>query len=428
MRSIKILENASDVIVLQFVVHVGSIYEEPRLYGISHLLEHMMFQTKKHKASIKLLKELQEAGTLYNASTSYDMTMYYMIGHTHVWKQVVDLFWTLTFDAIDFTDAELANEVNVVLEELSMRDGMSGGPEDVITKLLWKNTAYEHEIGGYKDTLKSITRQDLLDYHGKFYENSHFFANVPSHQRKEVEDYIMSKFGDKLALSTCPPVSPPPLYDILKIKGGDNMLAIIPDANLPATTVAVFFRSFPFDVNKIVMVDLLTHALTGLAGILTLQMREHNGFTYNVGASNMSFVDHGCYSISFQTTHKDINRVMRTFFDSLLNLAQKGFTRKAFDGLKRSFLLTQKTELRDPFDLTYKLMHYKFYSDIDLDGLDAYIETVDKLLDHDAFSAFLKDFLKMASGILFLSTFETDKVVLEKITKGYKDFIKAVSS
>ena len=186
-------DHRSPVATFQLWYKVGSSYEHNGNTGLSHLLEHMMFQSKKSKTSKKLLQGMADAGSLYNASTSFDMTLYYMIGQKDVWRDVVDLFWTLTFDGLDFTEAELANEVDVVLEELSMRT--QTGLDEAITKFMWKNTSYDHDIGGNRESLKGIRKADLLAFHAKYYGDSHLFVNAPASVRKEVDAYVKERFA-----------------------------------------------------------------------------------------------------------------------------------------------------------------------------------------------------------------------------------------
>ena len=421
MRTIQVIDNPTDSIVLLYSIHVGSIYEAPHEYGISHLLEHMMFQSKKSKTSKKLLQGMADAGSLYNASTSFDMTLYYMIGQKDVWRDVVDLFWTLTFDGLDFTEAELANEVDVVLEELSMRT--QTGLDEAITKFMWKNTSYDHDIGGNRESLKGIRKADLLAFHAKYYGDSHLFVNAPASVRKEVDAYVKERFA--AYLSTSPACPDPPRYDILKIKAQENMVMISPDPKVETNTVLLLFRSFPYDHQKVTLIDLFTHALTGLAGILSQDLRSANGMTYSISAGNVSYVDHGFYEIAFQSTHKDVVKTLRSFFESLES-ASTAFSRKGFQGLKRSFMLSKATSMRDPFAASMELMHFKFYSGIDVDSLDAYMKLVEATLDYDAFVKFVHEILDIQGALLFVSTFETHEANLIKVAGAFKAFLKAV--
>merc|ERR1711998_437729 len=68
------------IVSIGFVVKVGSRDEEHKNNGISHFLEHMLFKGTKKRNTSKLLNELDDLGTYYNAMTTFDFTLYEIHG------------------------------------------------------------------------------------------------------------------------------------------------------------------------------------------------------------------------------------------------------------------------------------------------------------------------------------------------------------
>jgi len=57
---------------------VGSRYEDARLSGVSHFLEHMFFKgTAKRPTAKDISEAIEGVGGYINASTSFDVTTYY---------------------------------------------------------------------------------------------------------------------------------------------------------------------------------------------------------------------------------------------------------------------------------------------------------------------------------------------------------------
>ena len=82
LKVILIEDNRSPVIVSSIWYRVGSSYEYSGVSGISHVLEHMMFQgTTNYPSSHELHKQIDKYGASFNAFTSLDMTCYHITIH-----------------------------------------------------------------------------------------------------------------------------------------------------------------------------------------------------------------------------------------------------------------------------------------------------------------------------------------------------------
>src|SRR5437868_1566262 len=59
-------------------VRTGSADEPPAISGISHFLEHMLFKGTSRFKTGEIEREIENAGGVCNAGTSYDFTHYYI--------------------------------------------------------------------------------------------------------------------------------------------------------------------------------------------------------------------------------------------------------------------------------------------------------------------------------------------------------------
>src|SRR6266550_2471379 len=67
----------SHSIALGLFVKTGARDEDPKLNGVSHFLEHMMFKGSEKYTWEDVNRIFDEIGARYNASTSQEMTSYY---------------------------------------------------------------------------------------------------------------------------------------------------------------------------------------------------------------------------------------------------------------------------------------------------------------------------------------------------------------
>ncbi len=61
-----------------FAFNVGSFHENRCNYGISHLLEHMLFCGTKNRNGNKIKEDFNNCGTIFNGSASVNYTRYYI--------------------------------------------------------------------------------------------------------------------------------------------------------------------------------------------------------------------------------------------------------------------------------------------------------------------------------------------------------------
>lgn len=95
----------------------GSVNEEPRLAGISHVLEHMVFKGTEHRPKGQVARDVEALGGYLNAATSFDKTYYLTDMPAAHWRTGMDVVKDMAFQA-ELNPKELEAEKNVVISEL----------------------------------------------------------------------------------------------------------------------------------------------------------------------------------------------------------------------------------------------------------------------------------------------------------------------
>ncbi|HIE33042.1 MAG TPA: insulinase family protein, partial [Thermodesulfobacteriaceae bacterium] len=157
------------VVAVQVWVKVGSIYEDEKVAGITHLIEHMIFKGTQTRGPGEIASTIEGYGGYINAFTSYDYTCYYIVGPREILEVALDILSDALFNSV-FDPKELEREKEVVLEEMRMREDrpMIVLSEEVL-KTAYQKYPYRRPIIGYESTVKKITRRDILQYIKKFY-------------------------------------------------------------------------------------------------------------------------------------------------------------------------------------------------------------------------------------------------------------------
>lgn len=150
----------------------GKTYKSPK--GIAHFLEHKMFEQPDGG---DVFDYYSKTGTECNAGTSYKKTSYYIYGINNL-KENLDYLITLV-NSPYFTDENVEKEKGIIVQELKMyADDPDWILSETLKKATYKNHPIKYDIGGYEDTVNSITKDDLYKCYNEFYKPSNMVLVV----------------------------------------------------------------------------------------------------------------------------------------------------------------------------------------------------------------------------------------------------------
>ena len=159
-------------------VNTGSRDESPDIFGLSHLLEHVVFRATKTRTSFQMSKEIEGAGGEMNAFTAKEMTAFYAVTIKDTAKVAKDLVADIVSNPlIGKDDTEL--EKKIVLQEISM---VENEPDtyihDLFDMAIWKGHELSQNEAGTRGVVKGLTNVELRKYYDERYRipNLYVFA------------------------------------------------------------------------------------------------------------------------------------------------------------------------------------------------------------------------------------------------------------
>lgn len=148
-----------------FFIGVGSRYESKRKAGVSHFVEHLMFRgTEKRPTAKNISEAIEGLGGTLNAGTDKETTIYWCkVAQPHFLRALDVLADMLLHSRFDSQDIE--KERQVIIEEINMcYDSPQQKVSLLIDELLWPAHPLGRDIAGSKQSVASITREDMLSY------------------------------------------------------------------------------------------------------------------------------------------------------------------------------------------------------------------------------------------------------------------------
>jgi predicted Zn-dependent peptidase len=298
------------------------------------LLKHTKQYTEK-----ELLSQITTLGGSYNAVTDRDVTFYYILTHMDNYKKSVDIVHSVMTEPV-FKKYELDLERKVVFEEISRRQDNDGNLYNLsYLSVLGIDNPYAQPIEGYTKTLNNVNVEELNTYFKDRYKDVMIFINCDKSKKKEVENYVLSKFGVNKPLQNYTEI--PVIYKGLNF---ESKIFVVPKKYGQYTT-HLMFPSFPRSmIKENIVLNFVKYCLSssGLYSILMFQLRSKRGLIYSISSINENYRYLGILRVIIQTSDKDTSHILSIVLDILQKLKKNGLTDKLIKYYKQGYLNEQK--------------------------------------------------------------------------------------
>ena len=159
----------SNVVVVDFWVKTGALYETLENSGASHFMEHMFFQGTKKRPG-KSADYIKKMGASFNGATSYDYVHYYIEAPKNKLEESIDILNDMLSNA-DINEKKFEEERGVILAELASR---LSNPMQYINDtfggvIFDQNYPYGKLLGGKYEIIEKMSISDLQYFYNTFY-------------------------------------------------------------------------------------------------------------------------------------------------------------------------------------------------------------------------------------------------------------------
>ena len=191
-----VLPQPTDSVEVECFIKTGSIHEAEHLgRGLSHFLEHMLFQGCRNYPGTEAADTIDRLGGSINAYTSYDHTVFHANLAARHLETAIDVLASMVRSP-DLPEARFAAERDVILREQEL--GMDQPERRLYERLnaeLFRVHPVRHPIIGYRELIAGVTREMVQEYHRRRYTPDRTFWVVTG--GIDPED-VFHRIGDRL--------------------------------------------------------------------------------------------------------------------------------------------------------------------------------------------------------------------------------------
>ncbi|RKY35569.1 MAG: hypothetical protein DRP78_05345 [Candidatus Omnitrophota bacterium] len=302
-------------------IKAGGLYEPAKQSGISHFIEHLVFKGTKSRNYQQLKEAIEGSGGMLNAFTSEEYTCFFVkILSQHLSKSI-DILLDMVFNAM-FSPADITKERLVVFEEIKMYfDLPQHLANDGLVSLLWPEHALGRSLLGSFETLKTISRTEIISYIHKHYCLDNMLiscsGNIAHNLFINKVNYFLKKYKIKAKQNF-----KDNKYDCPKIKQNSSQIKIV-HKQIEQMHICLGFHALHRQHHLRYALFLL-HIILGanMSSRLFNEVREKKGLAYEIGSTIKLFQDAGVFVVHAGVINDKLVPAVKVIFSEVKRLTK----------------------------------------------------------------------------------------------------------
>lgn len=266
----------------------GSRYETKKNNGISHFLEHMAFKgTGKRPNAMAISSLIDGIGGEFNAFTGKETTGYYIKAGKNNVELCLDVLADMLQNSL-LDSQEIEKEKGVIIEEINLyEDTPVRKIGDIYEQLLYDDTPLGWDIAGEKDIIRSITREDFVEYLNSLYSATNLTVVVAGGiDEVETKAMVEKHFGAMKQFGTKP-------FDPM-IEKQAKPAVLVREKKTEQIHIALGVRTVDVNNPDKYPLEVLSSILGGgMSSRLFSEVREKRGLAYYVRTHSDHYMDCG---------------------------------------------------------------------------------------------------------------------------------------
>ena len=302
-------------------IRAGGRFEEAKNNGISHLLEHLLFKGTANRDMMTIKQEIEGRGGSFNGFTSEEHTCYLV----KVLAKDAELGLDILSDMVlhpKLDEEEMVKEKDVIVEEINMyKDIPSHYVHEILAEMMWPDQPLGMPLAGTVESVKAITRSDLLKYKAAHYNPKNILVvSTGKIEEKELSMLSQKYFRDAAA----GPVSKFQKVDLLQRE--QELKLITKDTE--QTHMALGFQAvdrFSPDKHVLSLINIILGA--NMSSRLFHIVRDEMALCYEISSSIRRYEDCGAFVVSAGVDNKKLVRALEIILRELGRMRKEPVTK-----------------------------------------------------------------------------------------------------
>ena len=343
-------------------VKSGSRHEDPRVNGISHFVEHMVFKGTSHRSAEDIARQVDSIGGNMDAFTGKETICFNIKVLDEHLPIAVDVLSDMVLHPV-FDGKEILRERGVILEEIKMDED---NPDYLVHEIFTQNFFKGHPLGkpilGTKETVRRFDQPAILDYYGgKFAPGNMIISAAGNLDHHEVVELLRERFEQLPSGTNGWQDTPPKTNSRITLRNKKSLEQVQICVGVPSYSIS--------HDRRYVMYVLNTLLGGGMSSRLFQNIREKQGLVYSIFSELNPFRDAGMLSVYAGTSRESASKVVRAIVNEFRQLKEVPISeeelKRAKDQLKGSLMLSLESSTARMSNLARQEMYYDHFISMD---------------------------------------------------------------
>lgn len=284
-------KTSSKSVAVEMMFKVGSNDENKDIAGISHFLEHMLFEgTKKRKNSREIANEIEKYGAEFNAYTAGTRTAFFIKIINKHFEKALDILSDMVINST-FNEKMIEKEKKVILKEINM---VNDDPKQYQWILFQKNLFEKHPAKnptyGTINSVKNLNRNKIKFYYDNHYVPNNMVISVVGNVndvKAKIEKYFIS-LKQKKSVSR----------KRIKEPHQTKTKKVVEKRKILNSYMVLGYKTVSRTNKDSYVLDVISSILgKGQSGWIFDEIRNKRGLAYQVSVQNESENDYGIFAV-----------------------------------------------------------------------------------------------------------------------------------
>lgn len=374
----------SSTLSIKGYLHGGSLADPEEKLGLSSLTAFgLMSGTVNHNFQ-SLHNQIESIG----ANIGFSSSALRISFSAHCLSEDLDLILSLISECLRFPlfpEKEFNRQKNQVLTALAIRAQDTGAMAGMLfDKILYRGHPYQHPEEGYTETIQSISREDLVDFHHRIYGPKNMVLTiVGAVEAEKALESAAQHFGDW----TNPHYQEPPTIESIKpLEKWTEKRHSIPgktQADLVMGSLAPDRHSPDYHALRIGN-NILGEF--GMMGRLGQRVREEAGLAYYVYSSLSISLGPGAWEMIAGVNPSNVDQTIALITDEVRNFVSQPVTAEELSDSKSFYLGRMPFLIESNSGVAVSLLNIEHFN-LGLDYFLQYPKLVQAITREDIFEA-----------------------------------------
>jgi len=366
------------LVTLELLIKAGALTEPPGKEGLANLTASLLPNGTKSRPAAKIAEELDFLGARLGAGGGSDFATVKLTVLKKDLGPALELFRDIvrnpTFPAAEVRQkvsqfkAALASEEDEPMVVASRKFGRE----------LFGSFPYGYPVMGTPRGLSAITRQDLVEFHRRYYRpNNAVLTVVGDLTPEEANQWVVKTFGD-WAPAPVPAVKPPSIPPLAQRK------VVVIDKDISQANIILGNLALARGNPDFYAFQVMNYILGGGGFVSRLMddVRENRGLAYSISSSFAPGLEPGPFTVAVETKNAAAGEVITRVEEQLRRIRTQPVTPEELKDAK-SYLIGSFSRKMDSMSKRAWLLGYVEIFGLGLDYPWRYPDFIDHLTPED---------------------------------------------